>query len=188
MTSSHQWIFASRESDPAAIRSRLEGHPVADAVSIVPFIQTATGYGIVIIRELRPIIGGYVYSFPGGLIDKGESPEETAVRELREETGLNVVRFISKSPFIFSSAGMTNECLNMLFCIAEGEVTSKGAEENEDIEVLILDFDSLGPLCREGLHGARSWPVLFLISLMGKYLSSTEIVEMIAVGKVGLGM
>ncbi|MBN2025171.1 MAG: NUDIX hydrolase [Actinobacteria bacterium] len=33
--------------------------------------------------------GGRVYALPKGLIDAGEDPEETALREVREETGMD---------------------------------------------------------------------------------------------------
>lgn len=34
-------------------------------------------------------LGGYINELPGGGIEKGESPEEAAVRELKEECGLD---------------------------------------------------------------------------------------------------
>jgi len=38
---------------------------------------------------LVSVKGGTVWCLPKGLIDRGEKPEETAVREVREETGIN---------------------------------------------------------------------------------------------------
>lgn len=35
--------------------------------------------------------GHHYYTFPGGGVDEGETPEQTAVREAREELGLEVV-------------------------------------------------------------------------------------------------
>jgi 8-oxo-dGTP pyrophosphatase MutT (NUDIX family) len=38
---------------------------------------------------LVSVKGGEVWCLPKGLIDRGETPEETAVREVREESGLS---------------------------------------------------------------------------------------------------
>ncbi|MBI4823297.1 MAG: NUDIX hydrolase [Nitrospirae bacterium] len=38
---------------------------------------------------LIAIKGGNIWSLPKGIIDKGETPESTAMREVKEETGLN---------------------------------------------------------------------------------------------------
>jgi len=38
-------------------------------------------------KQFRPPVGKVCIEIPAGLIDEGETPEEAAVRELREETG-----------------------------------------------------------------------------------------------------
>jgi 8-oxo-dGTP diphosphatase len=45
------------------------------------------GYGIVLIERRNPPFG---WAFPGGFVDIGETLESAAVREMREETSLDV--------------------------------------------------------------------------------------------------
>jgi 8-oxo-dGTP pyrophosphatase MutT (NUDIX family) len=46
--------------------------------------------GRVLLREPRNHFDGYVWTFPKGRPDPGETPEQTALREVREETGQEV--------------------------------------------------------------------------------------------------
>lgn len=50
----------------------------------VLYRETGAGYEVALIK----IRGGTVHALPKGLIDKGEQPEATAIREVREETGM----------------------------------------------------------------------------------------------------
>ena len=63
-----------------------------DAVVII--VTDETGEHILLNKEFRLAVGDWVYNFPAGLIDGGEKPEEAAKRELWEETGLELFRWI----------------------------------------------------------------------------------------------
>lgn len=45
------------------------------------------GPEIILQKQFRPPVNAVVIEVPAGLIDEGETPEEAAIRELREETG-----------------------------------------------------------------------------------------------------
>lgn len=129
-----QWVFASRTNPISMETDPHQSRP--DAVVIVPFhIQEKK---LVLIKEFRVALRGYQYGFPAGLVDEGESIQASGTRELFEETGLKITRVVKKSPVVFSSSGMTDESVALLFVECEGNPTNAHNEASEDIEVLLL--------------------------------------------------
>ena len=138
------WIYASRQAVPKVETMDWER---PDAVVIVAW---HTGHRkLVVIREYRVVLGGYQLGFPAGLMDPGETIAETAHRELREETGLTLTRVIRSSPPVYSSSGMTDESVSLVYAECDGEPSDAANESSEDIEVELLDADAAGRLIED---------------------------------------
>ena len=156
------WIFASRKKDPFEDKS-------IDAVVIVATIDTPEGRKLVMTKEYRAPISDYEYGFPAGLIDPGMTMEETVRKELKEETGLDLVKIVEKSNNIVSSAGMSDESVVMFFVEAEGKLSKEYQEDVEDIEVFLYNVDQIKELLASDKKvGAKGWGVLYYYSKIGK--------------------
>src|SRR5713101_3504483 len=66
----------------ATVELEVIHHPGAAAV--VPLKDTRT---VILIRQYRHAVGGYIYEIPAGKLHPGEDPRECAQRELEEEIG-----------------------------------------------------------------------------------------------------
>ena len=66
--------------------------------------------GTILLREPAGHYGGYVWTFPKGRRDPGESAEEAALREVREETGYRA-RITGKLPGVFGGRHVCDDVL-----------------------------------------------------------------------------
>ena len=151
------WQMATRQRQPKCMTDDFD---CPDAVVIVPLHIDSNK--VVITREYRVPLAGYEYGFPAGLIDEGETVEAAVRRELREETGLSVTRFLNIGPPIYSSAGMTDESVAMVYVECEGVPSTAGNEGTEQIEVLLMSREEVSRLCKDSRlkFDAKAWLVL----------------------------
>ena len=158
------WQLASRSRVPKCITGKFN---VPDAVVIVPF-HTAENK-IVITKEYRVTLADYEYGFPAGLIDPGETVEQTARRELHEETGLIVTRFLKISTPVYSSAGMTDESVTMVYVECDGQPSTAGNTGAELIEVQLVTRTQAAQMCENPTLklDAKAWLVLARFSEKG---------------------
>lgn len=149
-------------------RARLEinakgqgGRPEnADAVCIVPVLPDDS---LLMIREFRYPVNGWVVAFPAGLMEPGETLRECVDRELMEETGFMVRKDFDGNPLIrlpqsgFSSVGMSDENVSIVIAYVEpaGEATPQGGEL---IETFSLARNDVGRFLDENadLIGTRA--------------------------------
>ena len=107
---------------------------------------------VVLIRQYRYSIADYIYEFPAGLVEQGESYHEGAVREMYEETGLTLhpitVQDGYQKPY-FTTIGLTDESCATVFGYADGTISNTAEEASEEIEVVIADKDEVRRILRE---------------------------------------
>jgi 8-oxo-dGTP diphosphatase len=99
-------------------------------------VEMEKAYGGVVINEQEQILlrepsghfDGYVWTFPKGRPDPGESVEETALREVLEETGVRC-KIVAKIPGKFVGSTTSNE----YFLMALVEDTKQFKEETQAV-------------------------------------------------------
>lgn len=98
---------------------------------------------IVMIRQYRYPLDAYLYELPAGLIDEGETPQQAAVREMKEETGLTFEPVTNADPAYtrpyYLGAGLTDETSTSVYGYAKGTISGEFRESTESIEVLLVD-------------------------------------------------
>lgn len=129
------------------------------AVLVVPMLDENT---MLLVREYAAGLHNYQLGFPKGLIDPGETPEQAANRELREEIGygakqLVTLKSVTMAPAFFS-ASMT------LFVGLNLYPEQLVGDEPEPLEIVpwkLSDADAL--LAQPDFTEARSVAALLLL-------------------------
>ncbi|KAF8761853.1 hypothetical protein RHS01_00835 [Rhizoctonia solani] len=121
------WEVASRKT---------RGEGGIDAVAILAVLRSKS-------KSFKP---STIIIEQAGLISSGESVEETAIRELEEETGYKASGVAEVSPLLVSDPGMTSANMKLIALnvdVKEGEEPSQKLDEGEHIVKRIIELDNL---------------------------------------------
>lgn len=128
-----QWEAANRQS-------------CNGAVVVIAQLRPSGRY--ILVEQYRPPVDAPVLEFPAGLIDHGESAQQTAVRELLEETGYigTVTRLCAPS---LSSPGLTGESavlahMDVDETAPENQAPCPNQDDGEDITVFTVPEADIG--------------------------------------------
>jgi ADP-ribose pyrophosphatase len=108
-------------------------HPGGAAV-----VAIDTQTRVCLLRQYRHAAGGWLWELPAGKIDRPESPQQTAQRELQEEAGLAASDWRRLGSFL-STPGFCDERIHLYLARGLSPVTAD-VHEHEVIEVHWLDF------------------------------------------------
>lgn len=134
------WIVASRKNENQLIDIYFKNkEDKIDAVVICAFHENEKK--LVLINQFRIPINSYIYELPAGLVDDYESIQIAVKRELKEETGLDIVDIISDKQKLYLSPGMTDESVAFVYCTCKGNLSKNYLEEDEDINALLVSRD-----------------------------------------------
>ena len=125
-------------------KERIVIHP-GDAVAMLPI----EGESCVLLRQFRFAIGEELCEAPAGTMDPGETPLQTAHRELIEETGLAGETFISRG-FIYTTPGFTTEKIHLFEVRGLTPSTEFGKDEDEEIEVVRVPVPEVLAMALDG--------------------------------------
>jgi ADP-ribose pyrophosphatase len=134
------YYFGSR-NDEDHIKLKTKAMNV-EGIVIYPVVKEEPDK-IVMIRQYRYPLDACLYELPAGLVDGGETPAQAAIREMKEETGLDFEVYEGGNPAFrrpfFMGAGFTDECSAAVFGYAHGKISDRYLEDSESIQVLFAD-------------------------------------------------
>ncbi|MGB9895818.1 MAG: NUDIX hydrolase, partial [Thermoproteota archaeon] len=122
--------------DGKIVEKEIVEHP--GAVVILPFLDNNK---VVAVRQFRVAINDWIYELPAGTLDRKETPEECALRELEEEKGYRA-REIKEMFRMYPAPGYSSEIIHS-FLATNLEKSEQKLESSEVIYPIIVEFNEL---------------------------------------------
>ncbi len=135
----------------------------SDPDAVVLILTSPDGDRILLNKEFRMAAGMWVYNFPAGLIDPGEDAETAAARELREETGLELISIDDIIGLSYSAVGFSNEMNVCVVGKCDGEIR-RSDSSFEEIEASWYTREEVRELLKTERFAARTQAFCYMWS------------------------
>jgi ADP-ribose pyrophosphatase len=150
---SSESVYRGKILDVSLDKVELPGGMVVDlemirhpgAAAVVPLHPDRA---VTLIRQYRYAAGGFILEVPAGKLDRGESPESCALREVVEEAGVRASR-LHPLGWIFTTPGFTDEKIH-LFAATGLDPAPQALEADEIIEVVRMPLSEALRLAAAG--------------------------------------
>lgn len=147
-----QWDMAARTTKDESSNNK------PDAAIIIPILISTKSKTLdtVLVKQYRPPVQQYTLEFPAGLIDPGETPEQAAIREFKEETGYTgTVDERFQRQLLCMTPGLTNEtsCMVVLNVDMDDPINDNPKQEldhDEDIDLKRMPLLEVLKFLQEG--------------------------------------
>ena len=126
-----------------------------DAAAVVPYDPVRDA--VVLIEQFR--LGAardsespWLLELPAGIIDAGETPENTVMREMVEETGISLEKAVHALDFLTTPGGSTEKIFLYVGLVDSSRAAGYHGlmSESEDIRVLSVPFEDVLALIDTG--------------------------------------
>ena len=135
-----------------SLRSRGDFFTIEPSFGVVLILPVVEGHSIVLVEVKRPVLDDmHSLEIPAGGLEKGESPEAGALRELYEETGIKISanRLKQQNPLALSPR---DPCLAYIYEaeLRMEEFLGRAQHDDEISQVRLFSYDEVQKLLLSG--------------------------------------
>ena len=140
--SNHQYFTARKDSYKTPTGKIVDPYFVVELPECVLALAITKENEVLLIEQYRHAIQEQSIEFPGGFIDKNESPETAIIRELQEETGYTFSSFhyLGKT---YSNPGVLTNATHLFVATGGEKTTEQSLDANEEIKVISKPLEEL---------------------------------------------
>jgi ADP-ribose pyrophosphatase len=115
---------------------------ILESADWVNIVAVTSDKKVVVVKQFRFGVAKTTIEIPAGIIDEGETPEQAAVRELKEETGYVATNWKYLGWFEANPAFLNNVCHSWL-ALDVVKKHSPQLDEGEEISITELSLEEL---------------------------------------------
>ena len=141
-----------------------ESGSLSDGVEVIPIVyypKSNKPNCLLIIQQFRVPINAKVWQFPTGIIDSGETPDVSAIRELKEETGFIAEKVLHVNKRIASCPDIADTYVQSVTVLINGddEINQNPIQDlgpSEDIAPVLVPLNELEKFIMEKVNKGES--------------------------------
>ncbi len=133
--SSHRYFTAKKDSYETPTGKIVDPYFLVELPDCVLAVAVTKENKVLVVEQYRHPIGLQSLEFPGGFIDKNETPQTAIARELLEETGYSFTNFhyLGKT---YSNPGVLTNATHLFVATGGVKTAEQSLDANEEIVIM----------------------------------------------------